>query len=158
MLPHVRTRGELNLLILEMLGELNASHNGIGGGDDPAKEKLVDLENLIDYMIITYYTGDRDGPGSRYTQPRPNNYFGIYNRKVIDAVLSMSEPFRSFPLLVLWLDYGMTSKVAMATLIIYFPVTAAFFDGLRRKHVAAFLSEPPVGRRLGSERARGRCR
>ena len=50
------------------------------GSRNPAIEKLVDLENLIDYMIITYYTGDRDGPGSRYTQPRPNNYFGVYNR------------------------------------------------------------------------------
>ena len=51
------------------------------GTINPNKERLVDVENLIDYMIITYYTGDRDGPGSRYTQPRPNNYFGIYNRE-----------------------------------------------------------------------------
>jgi len=36
------------------------------------------------------------------------------------------------PILVLWLGYGMVSKVAMATLIIFFPVTAAFFDGLRQ--------------------------
>ena len=50
------------------------------GVADPLLEYLVDIENLVDYMIITYYTGDRDGPGSRYTQPRPNNYFGIYNR------------------------------------------------------------------------------
>jgi putative hydroxymethylpyrimidine transport system permease protein len=35
-------------------------------------------------------------------------------------------------LLVLWLGYGMASKVAMAVLIIYFPITAAFYDGLRR--------------------------
>ena len=40
--------------------------------------------------------------------------------------------FALAPLLVLWLGYGMASKVAMAALIIYFPVTAAFFDGLRR--------------------------
>ena len=51
------------------------------GTINPDKERLVDIDNLIDYMIITYYTGDRDGPGSRYTQPRPNNYFGIYNRE-----------------------------------------------------------------------------
>ena len=36
------------------------------------------------------------------------------------------------PILVLWLGYGMASKIAMAVLIIYFPVTAAFYDGLRR--------------------------
>jgi len=48
-------------------------------------------------------------------------------------VASQAVPvFAIAPLLVLWLDYGVTSKVAMATLIIYFPVTAAFFDGLRR--------------------------
>ena len=48
-------------------------------------------------------------------------------------VASQAIPvFAIAPLLVLWLDYGMTSKVAMATLIIYFPITAAFFDGLRR--------------------------
>jgi putative hydroxymethylpyrimidine transport system permease protein len=39
--------------------------------------------------------------------------------------------FAIAPLLVLWLGYGMTSKIAMATLIIYFPVTANFYDGLR---------------------------
>ncbi|MCH2059747.1 MAG: lamin tail domain-containing protein [Verrucomicrobiales bacterium] len=55
------------------------------GIPDPALERLVDIENLIDYMIITYYTGDRDGPGSRYTQPRPNNYFGVYNRENPDG-------------------------------------------------------------------------
>lgn len=40
--------------------------------------------------------------------------------------------FAIAPLLVLWLGYGMASKVAMATLIIFFPVTASFYDGLRR--------------------------
>ncbi|MFQ5956016.1 MAG: ABC transporter permease [Kiloniellales bacterium] len=48
-------------------------------------------------------------------------------------VFSQAVPvFAIAPLLVLWFGYGMASKVAMATLIIYFPVTAAFFDGLRR--------------------------
>ncbi|MFQ6018783.1 MAG: ABC transporter permease [Kiloniellaceae bacterium] len=48
-------------------------------------------------------------------------------------VVSQAVPvFALAPVLVLWLGYGLASKVAMATLIIYFPVTAAFFDGLRR--------------------------
>lgn len=48
-------------------------------------------------------------------------------------VVSQAIPvFALAPILVLWLGYGLASKVAMATLIIYFPVTAAFFDGLRR--------------------------
>ncbi len=48
-------------------------------------------------------------------------------------VVSQAIPvFAIAPLLLLWLGYGMGSKIAMATLIIYFPVTSAFFDGLRR--------------------------
>jgi putative hydroxymethylpyrimidine transport system permease protein len=48
-------------------------------------------------------------------------------------VISQAVPvFALAPILVLWLGYGIASKVAMATLIIFFPVTAAFHDGLRR--------------------------
>ncbi len=55
------------------------------GTRNPAYEPLLDVDNLIDYMVITYYTGDRDGPGSRYTTPRPNNYYAIYNREDPDG-------------------------------------------------------------------------
>ena len=48
-------------------------------------------------------------------------------------VVSQAIPvFALAPLLVLWLGYGLGSKIAMAVLIIFFPVTAAFYDGLRR--------------------------
>jgi putative hydroxymethylpyrimidine transport system permease protein len=48
-------------------------------------------------------------------------------------VASQAIPvFALAPLLVLWLGYGLGSKIAMATLIIFFPVTTAFSDGLRR--------------------------
>ena len=48
-------------------------------------------------------------------------------------VVSQALPvFALAPILVLWLGYGMASKVAMAVLIIYFPVAASFYDGLRR--------------------------
>lgn len=40
--------------------------------------------------------------------------------------------FAIAPLLVLWLGYGLASKIAMAALIIFFPVASAFYDGLRR--------------------------
>jgi putative hydroxymethylpyrimidine transport system permease protein len=48
-------------------------------------------------------------------------------------LLSQAVPvFALAPLLVLWFGFGMTSKVVMAILVIFFPVTAAFSDGLRR--------------------------
>ena len=65
--------------------ESNADYFNIQGMDpdgriNPAYERLLDVDNLIDYMIITYFTADADGPASRFTAPRPNNFFGIYNR------------------------------------------------------------------------------
>lgn len=48
-------------------------------------------------------------------------------------VISQALPvFALAPILVLWLGYGLASKVAMAVMIIFFPVTAALYDGLRR--------------------------
>ena len=43
--------------------------------------------------------------------------------------------FALAPLLVLWFGFGMASKVVMAMLVIFFPVTASFSDGLRRTDI-----------------------
>ena len=56
----------------------------IDGTPNPNYERLLDVDNLIDFMIIEYYTGNRDGPGSRYGG-RPNNTWGIYNRENPDG-------------------------------------------------------------------------
>ncbi len=40
--------------------------------------------------------------------------------------------FALAPVLTLWFGYGIGSKIVMAVLIIYFPVTSAFHDGLTR--------------------------
>jgi putative hydroxymethylpyrimidine transport system permease protein len=40
--------------------------------------------------------------------------------------------FALAPLLTLWFGYGMGSKIIMTVLIIYFPLTSAFHDGLTR--------------------------
>ncbi|MDX1606193.1 MAG: ABC transporter permease, partial [Candidatus Competibacterales bacterium] len=64
-------------------------------------------------------------------------------------VISQALPvFALAPILMLWLGYGMGSKIAMAVLIIYFPVTAACYDGLRRTEpgwldLARTLGAPP---------------
>ncbi len=47
-------------------------------------------------------------------------------------IASQAVPvFAIAPLLMLWLDYGIASKVAMAAIIIFFPVTTCCYDGLR---------------------------
>ena len=48
-------------------------------------------------------------------------------------VISQAIPvFALAPILVLWFGYGMASKVAMAVLIIFFPVTSSFYYGMQR--------------------------
>lgn len=40
--------------------------------------------------------------------------------------------FALAPLLVLWFGFGISAKVVMAVLVIFFPVTSVFYDGLRQ--------------------------
>lgn len=58
-----------------------------------------------------------------------------FARRWILPVLIMSQAIPVFaiaPLLVVWFGYGLGSKIVMTTIIIFFPVTSAFQDGLRR--------------------------
>jgi len=40
--------------------------------------------------------------------------------------------FAIAPLLVIWLGYGLTSKIVTILLMLFFPITSSFLDGLRR--------------------------
>ena len=54
-------------------------------------------------------------------------------RTIVRPIMVLSQALPVFalaPLLTLWLGYGLWPKILMALLIIYFPVTSAFFDGL----------------------------
>jgi hypothetical protein len=65
----------------------NASYFSLEGKDEygkPAKNTrvLVDIDNLIDYMLTIFYTGNVDAPVSAFfSNSRPNNYYAILNRK-----------------------------------------------------------------------------
>jgi len=51
------------------------------GVRDPNLKVLVDIDNLIDYMNLIFYTGNYDAPVSAFFQNKePNNFFAIYNR------------------------------------------------------------------------------
>lgn len=55
-------------------------------------------------------------------------------RLYLRPILVITQAFPVFalaPILVTWFGFGIEPKIAMAVLIIYFPVTSAFFDGLR---------------------------
>jgi putative hydroxymethylpyrimidine transport system permease protein len=47
-------------------------------------------------------------------------------------ILQSFPAFVLAPVLVLWFGFGVTSKVVMTTIIIFFPIASSFADGLRR--------------------------
>ncbi len=51
------------------------------GQPDHQIECLLDVDNLIDFMLVTFYGGNYDGPISAWGNNRgPNNWYGIRNR------------------------------------------------------------------------------
>lgn len=51
------------------------------GSPNPAYENLLDVDNLIDYMLTIIYTGNFDGPVSRFDgRFAINNFYAIRNR------------------------------------------------------------------------------
>jgi hypothetical protein len=67
----------------------NANYFKIEGKDPYGRrikysEVMVDIDNLIDYMLITFYTGNFDAPVSGFhNNMNPNNFYAIDNRKDI---------------------------------------------------------------------------
>ncbi|MGF1445338.1 MAG: ABC transporter permease [Pikeienuella sp.] len=56
-------------------------------------------------------------------------------RRVLVPLLVFNQAVPIFalaPVLTLWMGYGLAPKIAITVLIVYFPVTWTFFDGLRR--------------------------
>lgn len=61
------------------------------GARDPDQRVLVDVDNLIDYMLVIFYAGNFDAPTGAFTRNQgPNNFFAIIDRSDPD------EGFRFF--------------------------------------------------------------
>ena len=73
-LPGASDTQRLNLY-LQMQG-LNSN-----GTRNPGYPVLLDVDNLIDYMIMVFFDGDRDAPISNFLgNTRTNNWYGVRNR------------------------------------------------------------------------------
>lgn len=64
----------------------NADYFSVQGMDangelDPAKERLLDVDNMIDYLLLIYYGGACDNGISFFmSEEGVNNFYAIYNR------------------------------------------------------------------------------
>jgi putative hydroxymethylpyrimidine transport system permease protein len=71
--------------------------------------------------------------------------FGMFSALILEyfkpmrlwflPVLLLSQALPTFaiaPLMVVWFGYGMTAKIITTIIMLFFPITNAFYDGLRR--------------------------
>ena len=94
-----------------------------------AEQILFHARVTIIEIVVGLALGCLIGMASAWTMVR---FRSVRNWFLPVLVASQALPvFAIAPVLMLWLGFGMGSKIAMATLIIYFPVTAALYDGLR---------------------------
>ena len=62
------------------------------GNPDPAGRKLIDMDNLIDYMLTIFYTGNFDAPVSKFGgEYYPNNFYAVYNRNDNDGFVFLNH-------------------------------------------------------------------
>lgn len=55
----------------------------------------------------------------------------------LQPILLISQALPIFaiaPLLVVWFGYGISAKIVTIVLMLFFPITSSFFDGLRQTH------------------------
>jgi len=107
LLPYVQTRGELNTLLTEMVGELNASHQGVRGGDEPSPPhasmgflgaKIV-LDEKSGYpRIVKIYHGDKASLTDK--SPLDNDYVKVKEGDYLLAIdaheLQPGEDFNKY--------------------------------------------------------------
>lgn len=56
------------------------------GSRNPAIPNLIDIDNLIDYMLVIFYGGNKDAPISNFLgNDRPNNWYGLRDRTGSDG-------------------------------------------------------------------------
>ena len=91
LLPYIKTREDLNTLLCEMVGELNASHQGVMGGEWPFSRyypisslgaELTPDYNAGYYRFTKIYKGDK----IKYKSPLDNEYVKIKEGDYLIAI------------------------------------------------------------------------
>ena len=91
-----------------------------------AEHALITMTEVIAGLILGTVLGALSAVGLAASK---------WARTLVRPMLVFSQAIPVFalaPILTLWCGYGLGSKVVMALIIIYFPVTSSFFDALMR--------------------------
>jgi tricorn protease len=106
LLPYVQTRSELNILLNEMVGELNASHQGASGGDEetPPVASIahlgakIELDEKTGYpRIVRIYHGDKATVSATDRSPLDNDYVKVKEGDYLLAIDGIAlKPFENY--------------------------------------------------------------
>ncbi|MEE3317448.1 MAG: ABC transporter permease [Pseudomonadota bacterium] len=91
-----------------------------------AEHALITMTEVIAGLILGTVLGALSAVGLAASK---------WARTLVRPMLVFSQAIPVFalaPILTLWFGYGLGSKIVMALIIIYFPVTSSFFDALMR--------------------------
>jgi tricorn protease len=163
MLPHIADNEELHNLIMEMIGDLNASHTGISGGtrlpqQGPPEDRIAtrypgfDLEpDSSGFYKVTYIY--RKGPADHeYVKIAPGNFVLAVNGKDLKTTENYWQLFNVLP--GRKFDFRVNSKPSTegAWTVNLEPLTAAAMSSLQydrwvedRKQMVAALTKGEIG-------------
>ncbi len=96
---------------------------------------MENIDSLLEHTLVTLFEigiGLLIGGGSAVALALASCLYPQVSRIVMPlAVIKQATPtFVIAPLLVLWTGYGFTSKIIITSLMVYFPLLSATFDGL----------------------------
>lgn len=91
-----------------------------------AEHALITMTEVLIGLLLGAILGGLSAIGLAASQ---------WARTLVQPILVFSQAIPVFalaPILTLWFGYGLGSKIMMAVIIIYFPITSSFLDALMR--------------------------
>src|SRR3990167_1126147 len=89
------------------------------------KEASITLLEMLTGFLLGVLLGCTAGLAITLFKPLKQWFLPI-------LIISQAIPtFAIAPLLVIWLGFGLASKIATTVLMLFFPITSAFYDGLQ---------------------------
>lgn len=118
---------------------------------------LVNIDNLIDYMLVIFYTGNFDAPTSAFWGNRmPNNYYAVYNRNNnADGFMFFAhDSEHSMMVDAVYTGNGLyEDRVNIATLTGWYQFDVEYFEDFNPQWIHYKLSKNKEYRQRFSDRA-----
>lgn len=91
-----------------------------------AKQSISTIIEALSGLVLSFLFGTLGALLIVFFKPARQWFFPI-------LIISQALPtFAIAPLFVIWFGYGISSKIAVTILMLFFPITSSFYDGLNQ--------------------------